>query len=47
MPGTIKTRFNDVRSVLRAAVRGSGHAVDPSERVTLPRSGAQRITGNA
>lgn len=36
-PGTIKTRVNNVRAVLRAAVRDQVIAVDPSDRVTLPR----------
>ncbi|MFC9767023.1 tyrosine-type recombinase/integrase [Rhodococcus jostii] len=36
-PGTIKTRFNNVRSVLRAARRDKVLAHDPSENVTLPR----------
>jgi integrase len=36
-PGTIKTRFNNVRSVLRAAVRDRVIATDPGERVALPR----------
>ena len=35
--GTIKTRFNNVRAVLRAAVRDRVIASDPSEGVTLPR----------
>ena len=35
--GTIKTRFNNVRAVLRAAVRDRVIARDPSEGVTLPR----------
>ncbi|MEU8297640.1 site-specific integrase [Micromonospora sp. NPDC048909] len=37
-PGTIKTRFNNVRSVLRAAVRDRFIPSDPSEGVTLPRT---------
>ena len=36
-PGTVRTRFNNVRSVLRAAVRDRVIPVDPSEGVTLPR----------
>ena len=36
-PGTIKTRFNNVRSVLRAAKRDKVLGEDPTERVTLPR----------
>lgn len=36
-PGTIKTRVNNVRAVLRAAVRDRVIAVDPSDGVTLPR----------
>lgn len=36
-PGTVKTRVNNVRSVLRAAVRDRIIATDPSENVTLPR----------
>lgn len=36
-PGTIKTRVNNVRAVLRAAVRDRAIAVDPSDSVTLPR----------
>ena len=36
-PGTIKTRFNNVRSVLRAAVSASIIAKDPATGVTLPR----------
>ncbi|MCG5462177.1 site-specific integrase [Micromonospora sp. MED01] len=35
---TIKTRFNNVRSVLRAAVRDLVIVRDPSEGVTLPRA---------
>jgi integrase len=37
-PGTIRTRFNNVRSVLRAAVRDRVIASDPSEGITLPRA---------
>lgn len=37
-PGTIKTRVNNVRSVLRAAVRDRLIAADPSAGVTLPRA---------
>ncbi|MFI6783485.1 tyrosine-type recombinase/integrase [Micromonospora sp. NPDC050276] len=36
-PSTIKTRFNNVRAVLRAAVRDRVIVADPSEGVTLPR----------
>jgi integrase len=36
-PGTVRTRFNNVRSVLRAAVRDRLIAGDPSYGVTLPR----------
>ncbi|MGV9870134.1 tyrosine-type recombinase/integrase [Rhodococcus koreensis] len=36
-PGTIRTRFNNVRSVLRAARRDKVLAHDPSENITLPR----------
>lgn len=36
-PGTVATRVNNVRSVLRAAVRDRVIASDPSEGVTLPR----------
>lgn len=36
-PSTIKTRFNNVRSVLRAAKRDRVLANDPTESVTLPR----------
>lgn len=36
-PSTMKTRMNNVRSVLRAAVRDRVIARDPSEGVTLPR----------
>jgi len=36
-PGTIKTRFNNVRTVLRAAVRDRVIAADPFEGITLPR----------
>ncbi len=35
-PGTIKTRVNKVRAVLRAAVRDRVIALDPSDGVTLP-----------
>lgn len=37
-PGTIKTRVNNVRAVLRAAVRDRVIASDPSDGVTLPRT---------
>lgn len=36
-PGTIKTRFVNVRSVFRAAVRDGMIAVDPTTQVRLPR----------
>jgi integrase len=36
-PGTIKTRFVNVRSVFRAAVRDGMIAVDPTAQVRLPR----------
>ena len=36
-PGTIRTRVNNVRAVLRAAVRDRVIAHDPSDSVTLPR----------
>ncbi|WP_287160014.1 phage integrase N-terminal domain-containing protein [Rhodococcus sp. (in: high G+C Gram-positive bacteria)] len=36
-PGTIKTRFDNVRSVLRAGLRDKVLAVDPSTGVSLPR----------
>ncbi len=36
-PGTIRTRVNNVRSALRAAVRDRVLASDPSEGVALPR----------
>ncbi len=36
-PGTIRTRTNNVRSVLRSAVRDRVLAADPSEGVPLPR----------
>ncbi len=36
-PGTIKTRVNNVRAILRGAVRDRIIAVDPSDGVTLPR----------
>lgn len=36
-PGTIKTRFVNVRSVFRAAIRDGLIAVDPTENVRLPR----------
>ena len=38
-PGTIRTRFNNVRTVLRAAVKDRVIANDPSEGVRLPRKG--------
>lgn len=36
-PGTIKTRYNNIRSVFRAAVRDRLLVRDPSESVRLPR----------
>jgi integrase len=36
-PGTVKTRYTNVRSVLRAAVRDGLIASDPTEGVRLPR----------
>lgn len=36
-PGTIQTRYNNVKAVLRAAVRDRIIAADPSKAVTLPR----------
>ncbi|MCZ4278603.1 tyrosine-type recombinase/integrase [Rhodococcoides yunnanense] len=36
-PSTIRTRFNNVRSVLRAAKRDKVLGDDPTERITLPR----------
>ena len=36
-PSTVKTRYNNVRSVLRAAERDRVIASDPSQGVTLPR----------
>ena len=36
-PGTIKTRFVNVRSVFRAAIRDDLIATDPTEKVRLPR----------
>lgn len=36
-PGTIKTRFVNVRSVFRAAIRDEMIATDPTARVRLPR----------
>jgi len=36
-PGTVRTRVNNVRAVLRAAVRDRLIANDPSDAVTLPR----------
>lgn len=37
-PGTIRTRLNNVRAVLKAAVRDRYLAVDPTERVPIPRA---------
>jgi integrase len=36
-PGTIRTRVNNVRAVLRAAVRDRAIPSDPSDGITLPR----------
>jgi integrase len=36
-PGTVKTRVNNVRAILRAAVRDRLIATDPSDALTLPR----------
>jgi len=36
-PGTVTTRFNNVRAVFRAAYRDRVIASDPSEGITLPR----------
>ncbi len=36
-PGTIRTRVNNLRSMLRAAVRDRIIALDPGDGVTLPR----------
>lgn len=36
-PGTVKTRFTNVRSVLRAAVREGMIAADPTDDIRLPR----------
>lgn len=43
-PGTIRTRFNNVRSLLRAAVRDRMIASDPSEGVRLPRGRARDVS---
>ena len=40
-PGTIKTRVNNVRTVLRAAVKDRVIPTDPSEGVRLPRIGRE------
>jgi hypothetical protein len=37
-PGTIRTRFNNVRAVLRGAVKDRIIAADPSDGVRLPRT---------
>lgn len=37
-PGTCRTRFNNVKTILRAARRDRLIAIDPSEGVTLPRA---------
>ncbi|WP_053352236.1 tyrosine-type recombinase/integrase [Leucobacter musarum] len=37
-PGTIRTRLNNVRAVLKSAVRDRYLAIDPTERVALPRA---------
>jgi integrase len=36
-PGTVKTRFNNVRAVFRAAHRDKIVGTDPTEGITLPR----------
>lgn len=36
-PGTVRTRFNNVRSVLRGAVRDQMIVLDPTVGVTLPK----------
>lgn len=36
-PGTVHTRVQNVRAVLKGAVRDRGIATDPSDGVTLPR----------
>jgi len=36
-PGTIQTRFNSIRAVLRSAIRDRVIALDPSDGMTLPR----------
>lgn len=40
-PGTIRTRVNNVRAVIKAAVRDRHLATDPTERVPLPRARRQ------
>ena len=40
-PGTIQTRFNSVRAVLRSAVRDRIITLDPSDGITLPRKRRQ------
>jgi integrase len=42
-PGTVKTRYGNVRNVLRAAVRDRLIALDPSEGVVLPRQRRREI----
>lgn len=41
-PGTIRTRVNNLRSVLRAAVRDRIIALDPGDGVTLRAIGVVR-----
>jgi integrase len=42
-PGSIRTRVNNVRSVLRAAIRDRVLAADPSEGVVLPRDRRKEV----
>jgi len=46
-PGTIRTRTNNVRSVLRAAVRDRVIALDPSQCLVLPRVGKPDLRATA
>lgn len=43
-PGTIKTRFVNVRSVFRAAIRDDLIVIDPTEKVRLPRQRKREAT---
>lgn len=43
-PGTIKTRFVNVRSVFRAAIRDGLIATDPTEKIRLPRQRKREAT---